>query len=90
MASYITYKTIISKAITDFNAIQDALSTIGASYNSAGISTVGSTGAVLVPTGDVASVMTSQLQLKASGTLSSPTVDSDGTISVTNTSTLGF
>ena len=80
MASYITYKTIISKAITDFNAIQDALSTIGASYNSAGISTVGSTGAVLVPTGDVASVMTSQLQLKASGTLSSPTVASDGTI----------
>lgn len=82
MASYITYKTIISKAITDFNAIQDALATIGANYNSAGIAATGATGSVLVPTGDVASVMTSQLQLKAAGTLSSPTVSSDGTVDV--------
>lgn len=80
MASYITYKTIISKAITDFNAIQDALATIGATYNTAGVAATGSTGAVLVPTGDIAGTMTTQLQLKAAGTLTSPTVASDGTI----------
>ena len=82
MASYVTYKTIISKAISDFNAIQDALATVGATYNTAGIGTVSATGTVLVPTGDVGPVITGQLQLKADGTLSNPTVSSDGTIDV--------
>lgn len=80
MASYITYKTIIHKAISDFNAIQDALATVGAKYNAAGMATTSSTGAVLVPTGDVGPVITEQLQLKASGTKENPSVAADGTI----------
>lgn len=77
----ITYKTVISQAIANFNDIQTALNSIGAKYqfgNSLETIPAVTSDANLVPTSELDNIITEQLQLKPTETYSA---DSVGTLS---------
>lgn len=59
----ITYRTVIDKAITDFNSIQDVLSVHKAKYGNQEITLTTVENRVLVPTESLSGIISSQLQL---------------------------
>lgn len=69
----ITYKSVIAQAIGDFNDIQTALSTLGATYKFDGTKVEAipavTSDSKLVPTADFDTIISEQLQVKASGNL---------------------